>query len=251
MNSFLTGFFIYFRGLRTWLGSAALLRLSVIPFLLDAICLFLGLYYAMTHVGRVVATFLHAPEHWYQFILYYLAYALTGLTLFFLVVFFVVIFANLIVFPINDRLAETTLRLEGIELAGPCGAREWAGKSIRNTLVMLEKASILLGVGSLFTLGAFVIPGFAVIAAAAGVLLVAIDRMDYACDLYQMTFGARLHLIRQNFGMIAGFTAGLALTTAIPFVNVLLMPGGVVAGTCLVARLRSLQQSMNPAEIKK
>jgi uncharacterized protein involved in cysteine biosynthesis len=242
VSGFALGFFTYFRGLQVWLRSGALLRLSIVPWVLDAFCMMLGLYYAGTHVGAVTASFwslfARQPEHWYQFALYYGLYALTGLSLFFLVILFVVIFANLIVFPINDSMAEKTLRLEGAVLPGTRGARAWAGKSIRNTLAMVEKAAVLLGAGSLLTLGALLIPGFGFIAAAAGVFLIAIDRMDYACDQYQMGFGARMSLIRANFATVAGFATALGLMTAIPFVNVLLMPGGVVAGACLVAQLR-------------
>lgn len=246
MSRFLLGFTTYFHGLKTWLGSGTLLRLSVIPFLLDAICLTVGLYYTLTHIGAIVGLFLHRPEIWYQFILYYSVYAVTALSLFFLVIFFVIIFANLIVFPINDKLAENTLRIEGVVLETPKGAREWVGKSMRNTFAMVEKAAVLLGAGSILTVGALLIPGFGFIAAAAGVLLISIDRIDYACDHYQMTFGARVVFIRENLAEIVGFSAALGLTTAIPFVNVLLMPGGVVAGACLVAKLKTGNSRCNP-----
>lgn len=247
MSRFLFGFATYFGGLRTWLRHGSLLRLSIVPFVLDAICLTVGLYYTLTHVGAIVALILHRPEVWYQFILYYSAYAITALSLFFLVIFFVIIFANLIVFPINDRLAETTLRIEGVSLDGPKGAREWVGKSMRNTFAMLEKAAVLLGAGSLLTLGAFLIPGFGLIAAAMGIFLISIDRIDYACDQYQMTFGMRVAFIRENLSEIAGFSVGLGITTALPFINVLLMPGGVVAGASLVAKLKARNGRCNPS----
>ena len=70
---------------------------------------------------------------------------------------------------------------------------------MRNTFAMVEKAAVLLGAGSILTVGALLIPGFGFIAAACGIFLLAIDRMDYACDHYQMTFGVRDRVYSREF----------------------------------------------------
>src|SRR5690242_14375519 len=96
------GFHLYFSGLGFWFHRKSLLRLSIIPFILDFICISLGLTFTAIKLPLAVSYLVSKPSVWYQYFLYYFIFALTGLTLFFLTIFVVSVLANLIAFPFND-----------------------------------------------------------------------------------------------------------------------------------------------------
>jgi len=238
MKRFLYGFAVYFRGLKLWLSHRSLIKLSLIPFLLDFLCLGFGLYFTVTRFSEITSRFVHHPERWYGFVLYYIELGIAAFSLFFIVLFLSFIFANLIAIPFNDLLAERTLRIHGASPALQQGSKAWAAKSFKNMGALLRKLPILIVAGAIMTFAAF-IPGLGFIAAMIGVFLMAVDRLDYASDQHQLSFKERVQFVRSNFSEVAGFAAALGLTTALPLFNILLMPGGVVAGSLLFADLRS------------
>jgi CysZ protein len=243
MRRFLFGFATYFRGLKTWLSHRSLLKLSIIPFFLDLLGLVVGIYYTLTHFEKITAHFVHRPEFWYQFIVYYLILAIAALSLFFIVLFLVFIVANLVALPFNDLLAEKTLSLHNaLPIVRENGSRARVSKSLRNMGAMLKKLPILVVAGLFMTVAAFV-PGLGILAAMLGVFLMAMDRIDYASDHHQLSFKERMGFVRRNFPEMVGFAAALGFTTALPFFNILLMPGGVVAGAILFAELRTPEKN--------
>ena len=90
------GFHLYFSGIGYWFQKKPLLWLSIVPFILDAICLSAGLTFTALKLPLAVSYLLAKPSIWYQYFLYYFVFVITGLTLFFLAIFVVSIFANLL-----------------------------------------------------------------------------------------------------------------------------------------------------------
>jgi CysZ protein len=238
MRKFLFGFATYFVGLKLWVSHRSLLKLSVIPFFLDLVCLIFGIYFTVTHFSQIAAQFVHRSGSTFGWLFYYLKLAVTALSLFFIVLFLVFLFANLVMLPFNDILAEKTLQLKSALPEIQKGPKARGAKTLKNMGAMLRKLPILIVAGVIMTFAAF-IPGLGIFAAAIGVFLMAVDRMDYASDHHQLSFKERIRFVRAHFWEVAGFAAALGFTTAIPFFNILLMPGSVVAGSLLFADLKS------------
>lgn len=245
MTRFVFGFLIYFKGLRTWLGSRRLMVISIVPLVLDFFALVIGIYFTATHISRVVGLFLSSPQLWYQHILYWLAFALAAIGLFLVAVFAVFMFANVIAFPFNDRLAEAALELKGIELFRPKTRGERISKTLRNLLAMLERMPLFAAAWGVMG-AATLIPGLGAFAALLGALLMSADRIDYSCDHYQLSFRQRMEFIRTHFPEFLGFSAGLGLITLIPVIGFLLIPGGIVAGAELMSLLKPVARRAFP-----
>jgi uncharacterized protein involved in cysteine biosynthesis len=239
MTRIASGFSIYFRGMKLWATQRELLRLSAIPFFIDLVCLALGFYFTITRLPGVVAKIVHAPELWYQYVFYYLVLLITSLSLFFIVIFVVFIFANLLTFPFNDLLAERTLRILSAFPEGETNngrLRSWLRKSVTNSSAMAKKTLILLIVGGVMMVSTL-LPGLGFLAALVGVFLMAFDRVDSSFDHFQWPLRRRIDFVKEHFLEMIGFAGALGLTTAIPVINILVMSGSVVAGATLVAHL--------------
>jgi CysZ protein len=237
------GFWIYFRGLKLWASHRELWSLSIIPFLLDLICLIAGLFYTFTKGPLIVGHFLQRPDIWYKLILYYGALALTILSLFFAVVFVVFIVGNLLAFPFNGMMAEKTLL---IMEAHSDEEKSWGSilkKTMRNTGAMFKKTLILL-VAGVFIFAATLIPFLGLIGAALSIFLMAYDRVDYSFDHYRWSFKQRVSFVKSHLPEMIGFSVALGLTTVLPIINMLVMPGSVVAGASLVADIQKRNPSL-------
>lgn len=231
MKSFARGFHNYFVGLGFWMKNSSLLRLSIIPLILNFIFLIWGLVFAISHVSEVVSRIVSAPQVWYQYFLYYLLVLLTALGLFLVVVFLTLTVANLIAFPFNSILAERALKLHDHE---PGLQTHWFIKVKTNLGAMVRRTIIFLIIGGALLI-AGLIPGLGILGGVVGVFLMAYDRMDYGFDHFTWTFSQRKQFVKTHFWEIAGFAAGLGLTSGLPVINILAQPGSVVSGALLVA----------------
>lgn len=237
ITQFSRGLATYFSGIQAGLTQGDLLRLTLIPFVIDCLCLVASLFYAFSHLSEVVTHVLHQPETWYQYFLYTALYLVTAVGMLFLAVFVAMIFANLLAFPFNDMLAERTLSKAKALPMTPRTVKNRLKKSFRNIAAMLKKTFLLLLFAASFALLGL-IPGLAIVGAGLSVFILAWDRLDYSFDQYEMTLGQRIDFIREHFTEILGFSFGLGLVTAVPVINILVLPASVVAGAQLIARLK-------------
>jgi CysZ protein len=233
IKKFALGFHSYFSGLGFWTKNSSLLRLSLIPLVINFVFLCAGLVYSINHISDVVSHIVSQPEAWYQYILYYFVVILTTVSLFLIVVFIVLTLANVLAFPFNSLLAERALR---IHEPAHGGKGQWFAKAKANLAALFRRTLVFLIVGCLLII-ATLIPGLGVIGAGVGVFLMAYDRLDYGFDHFAWTFQQRKRFVRGNFWEIMGFAVGLGLTTSIPMLNILIQPGSVVAGSLMVAKI--------------
>jgi CysZ protein len=233
-----SGFSTYFEGLRFWTSSRPLLRLSVVPFFIYLFSVVAGLSFALSKIPEAVKFVVSSPQAWYQYIFYYALMALTALAFFFITLFVSSVIGNLVAFPFNDALAEKTLLLTKALPETKWQFKGWVSKSLKNLGAMLRKAMVLLIVGGLLLFAAL-LPGLGLIAGAIGIFIMAVDIMDFTFDHFQMTFGERKNFIRSYLPEMIGFTGALALTMAIPIINMLALPGSVVAAAWLFSKIKS------------
>lgn len=236
MRAILTGFFIFFEGIKLWLSERSLRRISLIPFFIDGIGLIAGVYLTFQLIPLVIEKILVRPEVGFQLLLYQLLVLVVSISLFFVVLFILFIFANLLALPFNDLLAERTLRLRLSFPAGPRNIKEWLLRNARNLKTTAIKTGILLVAGVVLAL-ASLIPVAGVFAAFVGIFLLATDRLDYTFDHYHLSFRERLLFIRTHHLEMLGFTLALAGCMAVPVINILVYPGSVVGGALMVAKL--------------
>ncbi len=236
--NFFFGFSQYFSGLRFWIQTPKLLRISIIPFLIDLVILTAGIVFSVHKIPQAVNHIVAKPDVWYGFFIYYFVLVLTATAFFIVTVFIMSVCANLVAFPFNDILAERSLILRKALEEKKTPLRSKFQKSLRNLSAMARKTLFYLLVGAVLILTMF-IPGLGVVGAFLGAVLLAFDFLDYSFDHFGLRFQERKKFISTHFSCFLGFAAGMGLTMTIPIINVLVMPGNVVAGACLVANLRS------------
>jgi CysZ protein len=213
------------------------LRLSIIPFFIYLICLVAGITFAIAKLPETVRFVIAPPQVWYQYILYYALMVLTAVAFFFITLFVSSVVGNLVAFPFNDALSEKTLLMTNSLVESKWEFRTWVSKSVKNLGAMARKAMVLLIAGGLLFFAAL-IPGLGVVAGAIGIFIMAVDLMDFTFDHFQMSFSERKAFVRSNLPEMIGFTGGLALTMTIPIVNMLALPGSVVAAAWLFSKIK-------------
>jgi CysZ protein len=236
MKRFAKGFHLFFAGLRLWIRSKKLLGISAFPLVIDFFCLAGGAYVAFLKIPSITAMIVSAPVFWYQYLLYYFVMIITALSLLLIVIFGVYVVASLLTFPFNDILAERTLRHHEVLQGEPRGFKGWMKRSAANSGAMFRRTAILLVVGCFLFLSTL-IPGVAVIAGFISAVILATDRIDYSFDQFGWSFKQRVSFIKSALPEIVGFAAALGLTSLIPIINILIMPGSIVAGAVLVSDL--------------
>lgn len=249
MKSLVWGFTSYFRGLRYWSQNKTLVRISLVPFIIDFFCLAGGLFFSVSRIPQAVSRIMKSPEFWYQFALYYLVWLLTALALLMITLFLVFVIANLITFPFNDLLAEKTLHMRQVLPEKNRGFKAWTGRTFKNLGAMMRKTLVLLVIGGCLLL-ATLVPGVGFLGALAGLFIMAFDVLDYSFDQFHYSFGQRMRFVRTHFWAVSGFAGGLGLTMAIPVINMVVMPASAVAGACFFAdivRRSSFEGSHTPS----
>lgn len=240
MKNFIVGFNKYFTGIGFWMKNSSLLRLSIIPLILNFVFLVGGFVFSLNYLPDVVNRIISAPHIWYQYILYYFVVMLTAVSLFILVFFVVFIMANLLAFPFNGIIAERALKIHE-PLERP---KHPVLKQLRiNFLAMTRRTFVFLIIAIILACAAL-IPGLGVVGAGIGVFLMAYDRLDYGFDHFVLPFDQRMRFVKANFGEILGFAAGFGLTAMIPVINILIQPGSVVAGALLVSEIKRRESSV-------
>lgn len=111
-----------------------------------------------------------------------------------------------------------------------CGVRSVAGAAC----IALPLSFVLWVIGFVFPAAT---PVTLPLSALLGALLVAFSLFDYPLTLRGYGFRARLRIVREHFGCVAGFGAAFALAFALPCCGVALLPVGAVAATRITARL--------------
>src|SRR6185369_11713891 len=106
-----------------------------------------------------------------------------------------------------------------------------------NFSAMMQKGIVYIPIIALLVLGAL-IPGLGIIAAILGVFLLTYELFDFSFDACHMTFKQRIAFIKAHLGLIVGWSTALGLTTLIPGINILIMPGSVVSAAWLFYKLK-------------
>ncbi|MCB0393752.1 MAG: EI24 domain-containing protein [Bdellovibrionales bacterium] len=231
IQSFLIGFKSPIAGVRLILSDSQLLRLSVLPFLVMTLAMILGFTYAFPSLAAYLVTLVPAFTGW-MVVFGWLGMGLAYLLGFLGVAIVFVLFASVVASPFQGLLAEKTLMKLGALESKPFKIGEWLGFTIKMLIVAVERASIFAVVGlMLFVLS--LIPIVQVGAGFLGLIIVALDCVDYSLELLGFGLRKRFTFLKQNFWELAGFGCCFGITFFVPLLNFFMLPAAVV-GACIM-----------------
>ena len=237
-RSFAAGFLSPFRAGRFLFRHPALLRFVLIPFFINA-AVFAGAVWAgLRFFSTTVIPYIPQGNGWYWVLLTYLLWMAAVLLTMVLVFFGFSVVGNLIAAPFNDLLSERTEELLTPRAADePFDLRRFVHDAWRTLIEEGKKILIfLVGMGFLLLLNLLPVAGtllYAVLSIAWTVAFLAIEYTGYIAGRKRLGFAAQRRYLLGRKLLMCGFGCGLLCLLAIPFLQFLCIPLGVVAATRL------------------
>jgi uncharacterized protein involved in cysteine biosynthesis len=234
---FLFGFGFIGMGFRLFRAIPGLKIWLVIPFILDFLLLFAGIYFGTGEIRFLVRKvsfliFTSADSLAFQ-IFYYPMVVLLWLIFFVLYFYVVYLIASVLASPIYSIMAEKTTRHLESESRKNTNLISTVTLSARMLWISLIRSLLLLVVGLFLFVGS-VVPGVNLIAAFIAFVLLAFDSADYALEVHGLRLRARFKFLRRNLVEFVGMGAAMGLTALVPGLILIIMPFAVVGATHVV-----------------
>ena len=235
-NNPLTGAAYLLKGFAL-IRTPGLRRYVVLPLAINVVLFAVLGWLGITWLGGFLDEQIQRLPEWLQWI-EWLVWPLLGLA--FLVIGFTLFtfLAGIIAAPFNALLAETILRRAGA-LSDEPPERPWhaalaeAGVAVREEL---RKLAYFLKWAFPFGI-AFFIPGVNLLASplwlAFNAWILAQEYLDYPYSAQGIPFSQQRPYLRRHRGLVLGFGGVTQVATAVPLVNLLVIPSAV-AGACLL-----------------
>ncbi len=242
MSGFLAGFFSTVNGVRLLLSDSRLRALAVIPFLaslvVGSVLTVLGLYgltYAISSISlELVALFGIEPGGFGSIALTILLWPL-GLLILGVGIY---VSVRVVAGPFYSYLAEQTLVKLGARADQPFKLGTWIRITGRMLIVSLIRALIMAVAGMMLFVLSFV-PVLNIAAALGFMLILAVDISDYGFEAMEWSLKKRFVHVKANLQTYLGMACGLAITTLVPGLNLILLPAAVVGACVTMSRTRS------------
>ena len=235
---FSSGFFYPFKAGKFLAGHPSLLRFVLIPFLVN-VSIFSGIvYFGAQFFNEFVVSLIPSGEAWYWVVIYYtlwiIAVAVTGVLVFFT---FTVV-GNLIASPFNDILSTKTEELIlGLRSDEKFSMQQFWRDSLQILGTEIKKIAIFVAImGVLFLLN--FLPGlgsmvFSVCAFLLTVFFLVLEYFGFVAYRKRMSFQDQRRFIWSRFSMSFGFGVGVMAILAVPFLNFICIPLGVIGATLM------------------
>jgi uncharacterized protein involved in cysteine biosynthesis len=238
ISNFLIGFFAPLRGAALLWQTPKLRRLAILPFIFTTVIFIFGLSWGLpglSHLISFIATrpVLHGSSSFLAILLQICLWpvGLMGLLLSLLVS------SRVLVGPLYAVLADATLIVTGARTEAPFRLGDWIANSIKISVTALFRGLILAGATVVLFLFSL-IPGFAVLASLAFLVMFASDLTDYALDSYRLGLKERFRFMREHFAALTGLGLAMGIIFVIPGLNFILMPVSIVGAADVVRRLK-------------
>ena len=238
VTNFSRGFFYPFRAGRFLLSHPALLRFVVFPFLINTLIFSLCVYFGFDFFDGLVAKYIPQGDAWYWLLLSYAVWILAVLVTIVLVFFSFTVVGNLIASPFNDLLSEKTEQiLTGVREEGAFALKAFLQDTKRVVATEIKKIGLFL-VGMLLLLLLNILPVvggalYAVLAFLLTLFFLVVEYLGYILERKRFTFARQREYIMTRKFLMLGFGTGVMAVLAIPFLQFLCIPLGVVGGTLL------------------
>jgi len=225
-----------FRGIQIVLGSRALIKLSLIPWMVGFVAYVLAMFAAYWFHHDVVGLLVGDQiDGWLQSVLYGLAWLGAALVMFFLGLLFSVIVVLIVSGPFLSAIAEKTLRDLGAHLEEPSnsgisatllGGAKSAGQEVMKLvwLVPLSIASVSLGFVPLLSPIAFLLASW----------LLAYEFVDLSLELAGLSAAGRFKFAIRRFATVSLF--GVVLLLVWPFVGMVIAPFATAGASWLLSK---------------
>ena len=208
----------------------------IIPFLLNVTLFSLVVYYGFGFFQEMVLSRIPDADAWYWFFLHYLLLALGIFVILMLVFFTFTVIGSLIASPFNDLLSERTeaalIGNKREELFSFSTFIEDAKRTLRNQLRMV--GMFIAGMLLLLLLNFLPVIGsvmYSVLSVLWVIFFLIVEYTGYVFSRKRLLFKEQRHLIYSRFSMMFGFGCALFCILAIPFMQFVIIPLGVVGGT--------------------
>ena len=251
--NFSRGFFYPFRAGTFIKNHPVLLKYIIVPFLINFALLSLAVYWGLSFFNSVVVHYIPQGEAWYWVILSYFLWILAILMTMVLVFFGFTVTGAVIASPFNDILSEKT---EGI-LTGntpeePFKLRLFL-KDALQTVKDESKKIIIFVILMLLLLPLNLIPGgtlpYSILSVLLTIFFLVVEYTGYIFARKHLTFKDQRHFIFSQKFLMLGFGLGIMGVLAVPFLQFLCIPLGVVGATLLWHDLSKQEQNHKTSDI--
>jgi len=239
LTRFSTGFFYPFSAFRFINRHPKLYLYLLIPLLITLAVFTLFASWGIHLFQQTIVHYIPQGNAWYWQILSALLWIVAVLLTTVLVFFAFTAVGNLIASPFNDLLSEKTeYILNGHRDESRFTWRTFFSDAWLTMLVEFKKIVVfLLGMLLLLLLNFLPVIGsllYAFLSIFWTILFLAVEYCGYVFTRRRMPYGMQRHIIFSNFFLFMGFGCGVFCILAIPFVQFLCIPLGVVGATCLL-----------------
>ena len=245
LTNFSRGFFYPFRAGKFIKRHPVLLKYIIVPFFINFVVLILAVYWGLSFFNSTVIHYIPQGEAWYWVILSYFLWILAILMTMILVFFGFAVTGAIIASPFNDILSEKTEEiLTGIPNEEPFVFRVFL-KDALQTVMDESKKIIIFVILMLLLLPLNLIPGgtlpYSVLSALLTIFFLVVEYTGYVFNRKHLTFRDQRHFIFSQKFLMIGFGTGIMGMLAVPFLQFLCIPFGVVGATQLWHDLSNIE----------
>lgn len=246
LTNFSRGFLYPFRAGKFIKRHPVLLKYIIVPFFINFVILILAVYWGLSFFNSIVVHYIPQGEAWYWVILSYFLWILAILMTMILVFFGFAVTGAIIASPFNDILSEKTEEiLTGIPIEEPFVFRVFL-KDALQTVMDESKKIIIFVILMLLLLPLNLIPGgtlpYSVLSVLLTIFFLVVEYTGYVFNRKHLTFRDQRHFIFSQKFLMIGFGTGVMGMLAVPFLQFLCIPFGVVGATQLWHDLSNIEQ---------
>jgi len=231
------GFRCAFQGIPYLFRHTSLLRLAAIPIMLN-IGLFMGLIWLIySKLGDLLSLLVSKPEAWIWLIFYYILMVLAFLLILILGTFLLCLIGNILAAPFHEWMSEKVRELEiGKKEERPFSFKVLFQEGKRIIGTQIKKLSFILFLEVLVLLFIFIPVVGTVLSGALTLILLAFQFIDFPLEIERLSVQEQRNRFLKFPGAWLGFGAGISILLAIPILNFLILPAGVVGASLLYYR---------------
>jgi CysZ protein len=250
--NFSRGFFAPFRSLRTLRHHPRLLQYILIPFVINLVVFSGAVYLGLDFFGSTVVEHIPQGDAWYWSLLYWFLWLVALLLTAILVFFSFTVVGNLLASPFNDLLSERTEQV----FSGKINDEQFAlgrffGDAWQTILMELKKMWVFVVV-MVFIVPLNLLPGignslYSVLAISLTLFFLCFEYLGFVMVRKHQFFREQQKYIFARKFLMLGFSCGVLVLLAIPFLQLLCIPLAVMGMTRLWCEEQGLVQ-LNPGE---
>ncbi|VAW32588.1 hypothetical protein MNBD_DELTA03-456 [hydrothermal vent metagenome] len=249
------GFFYPFNSLGFIRRHRELYKYVILPFLINVLTFVGVIYWGFDFFQQQVMSRLPQGDAWYWLILNYFIIIAAVLVVLVLIFFTFSVLGALIASPFNDQLSERTEKLLTGGEERPFTWRGFWQDTIRTLIAETKKVIVfLLGMMLLLLLHLMPLLGTAlypVLSIAWTALFLILEYNGYVFARRGMTFADQRRVIFRHSALMSGFGLGMLCLLAIPFLQFLAIPLGVVGAVRILEEAGELGVGEPGTELKQ